>query len=264
MLSPDIGDSSPIIIAPSLGESLEGVVVKLPCPRTFGRNDTGDDVWSVQYALRKWGHDRRPAKEKDVRRYAPTGHFALPTVNQVKHFQDLHNVPQSGVVGDRTWRLLTEFMDGPAVVHANKAFKHFHPDTTRDLIVRAARDGYANRSRIHYVQVRPMVWHHFHVRHADQLYAEDCSSFATWCFFAAGAQDPNGFSYNGAGNTSSLRAHGKRTNFPRPGDLAHYADPDHVAIYIGNGMVISNGHYPMGLYPATYRHVIYYTNNLGD
>lgn len=257
----DLGDTHLLTTAQPLDEV---AAVKLPCPRTVNKGDSGDDVWSIQSALREWGKEKRPTKEKDVRRYAPTGTIALPTVNQIKHFQDLHNIPQSGVSGPRTWNLLTEFMQGAAIAKAQASYKKYHPVTTRDKIVRAAKDGYANRSQIHYVQIRPMVWHRTKPLHADNLYAEDCSSFATWCYFVAGASDPNGFGYNGSGNTSSLRSHGKRVSTPRPGDLVHYADPDHVAIYIGDGIVVSNGHYPMGEYSDNYRHILYFTNNLGD
>lgn len=77
----------------------------------------------------------------------------------------------------------------------------------------------------------------------------DCSSFATLIYKAAGASDPNGSGYNGASDTSRLRANGKKTSDPKPGDLAHYgsgaAGPaSHVCVYIGNGEVIGMGGNP--------------------
>jgi hypothetical protein len=66
----------------------------------------------------------------------------------------------------------------------------------------------------------------------------DCSAFVTLVYETAGAPDPNGRGYDGQGNTSTLRAHGTRTNDPQPGDLAHYGTgaaggASHVTIYIG-------------------------------
>jgi cell wall-associated NlpC family hydrolase len=74
---------------------------------------------------------------------------------------------------------------------------------------------------------------------------EDCSSFVTWCYFAAGAPDPNGLGYNGFGYTGTQIAHGQEKGRPRPGDLVFYGPSrsaiNHVTLYVGNGRVISHG-----------------------
>lgn len=77
----------------------------------------------------------------------------------------------------------------------------------------------------------------------------DCSEFVTLVYKAADAPDPNGSGYNGLGSTESLRANGKKTSDPQPGDLAHYgsgaAGPhSHVGVYVGNGKVIEMGGTP--------------------
>jgi cell wall-associated NlpC family hydrolase len=69
----------------------------------------------------------------------------------------------------------------------------------------------------------------------------DCSGFATLCYKAAGLPDPNGLGYKPLGNTTTLEAHGRATNNPQPGDLAFWSGAAHVAVYIGNGKVISMG-----------------------
>ena len=73
----------------------------------------------------------------------------------------------------------------------------------------------------------------------------DCSSFATWCYDAAGAPDPNGLGYNGAGYTGTLFPRGVETATAAPGDLVFYggseAVPAHVAIAVGDGHVVSHG-----------------------
>lgn len=86
----------------------------------------------------------------------------------------------------------------------------------------------------------------------------DCSAFATLCYKEAGCEDPNGFGYNGAGNTGSLIAKGIRVAAPQPGDLAFYGGtesyPGHVAVVVDGGNVIEIGS-ARGIseYPLSYR-----------
>jgi len=73
---------------------------------------------------------------------------------------------------------------------------------------------------------------------------EDCSSFATWCYWHAGAPDPNGRRYDGHGFTGTQAANGRRVTTPKPGDLILYGPSpnfSHVAVYIGNGLCVSHG-----------------------
>jgi hypothetical protein len=71
----------------------------------------------------------------------------------------------------------------------------------------------------------------------------DCSSIATWAYWVSEYPDPNGLGYNGTGYTGTLQDHGvavSRANLKR-GDLVFYSNPDHVAVYVGNGRVIGFG-----------------------
>lgn len=96
-------------------------------------------------------------------------------------------------------------------------------------------------SRYHYLQSRPMPGGLF----ASSPEHIDCSAFATLVYKAAGCPDPNGFGYNGAGDTGSLAAHGTPTDTPQPGDLIFYHDdwakPGHVAVYLGDGQIANMG-----------------------
>ena len=116
----------------------------------------------------------------------------------------------------------------------------------------AAQLAYRHRDEIHYTQnTNP---HHGPVRMEGVLQKirppgfpkhEDCSSFVTWCYFAAGAPDPNGNGYNGSGFTGDEVRHGREVRTPRPGDLVFYghshSDITHVTLYIGNGRIVSHG-----------------------
>jgi hypothetical protein len=119
--------------------------------------------------------------------------------------------------------------------------------TKRQQVVNAALYGAQHEPSIHYTQSSLRM---YGVRNKIKPPGipryEDCSSFATWCYWLAGAADPNGLGYNGQGYTGTLAAHGKRvsTSQLRPGDLVFYGGGfpyTHVVIYIGGGRVVSHG-----------------------
>ena len=78
---------------------------------------------------------------------------------------------------------------------------------------------------------------------------EDCSSFATWCYWAAGAPDPNGLDYNGFGlhghagaaRQDHASSRGPATSsFYGGGVRSRRTSP----VYVGNGKVVSHGSEP--------------------
>lgn len=122
----------------------------------------------------------------------------------------------------------------------------------RAAIVQAAKKALRTSNRYRYARVRPMPDTLFPSNFVA-LILTDCSGFATLCYKAAGAPDPNGLGYNGAGWTGTLAAHGRRTNDPQPGDLCFYgtAPPfNHVAVYIGGGDAIGFGSNPIKRHTA--------------
>ena len=82
----------------------------------------------------------------------------------------------------------------------------------------------------------------------------DCSSFATWCYWIAGAADPNGGSaykgnyYGRMGYTGTLLSHGTHipANLAQPGDLVVYGPGTgaHTAVIInvGQGDILTISH----------------------
>lgn len=64
----------------------------------------------------------------------------------------------------------------------------------------------------------------------------DCSGFVTIAYKAAGAPDPNGYGYTGAGYTGSLLAHMRRLpsiDKAKAGDVIVYGDkPGHHAVIV--------------------------------
>jgi RHS repeat-associated protein len=87
----------------------------------------------------------------------------------------------------------------------------------------------------------------------------DCSSWATWTYYSAGARDPNGkhyknsatagWSYTGTLASHCLAENGRKTDLTKlkPGDIVLYgSNPwdgpnSHAAVYVAKGKVISHG-----------------------
>lgn len=91
----------------------------------------------------------------------------------------------------------------------------------------------------------------------------DCSGFATLCYKAAGAPDPNGLGYNSEGYTGTMLAHGKATKKPLPGDLMFWESPDHVAIYGGGDTIYEWGGPPGPIRSSASGEMAYHARYLG-
>ncbi len=215
-------------------------------PRWLRIGARGRDVLALRRALRRAGYGRlsgRAARVFDERLDAA-----------VRAFQSANGLGVDGVVGPRTYAVLGPFYDARGRWLISQVPKvPVQPGTgpggeagVRRRIVLVAHLGVEKRAQIHYTQDnRRMVG----VRHAivpPRVPAwEDCSSFATWCYWAAGAPDPNGLGYNGFGYTGTQIQNGSETADPRPGDLCFYGPSrsriTHVTLYAGNGRVVSHG-----------------------
>lgn len=132
--------------------------------------------------------------------------------------------------------------------------------TARSIVVRAARLGHAHAAAVHYT-MGSSRWQGIArrdlVTRGDFPNYADCSSYATWCLWNAlhvkfGLADKvNGAGWR-AGYTGTLLTHGILVDSGPtldlrkllPGDLILYGSGHpgkHVAIYVGNGMVVSHG-----------------------
>jgi cell wall-associated NlpC family hydrolase len=209
-------------------------------PRLLKIGAKGRDVRAVQRALRKAGF--RPKADKI------TNVFDAALEAQVKEFQRARGLPDvDGEVGTDTYAALAPHFDAFSRLLLERAAKAGEEaTTTRQKIVAAAHCGYANRERVRYTQTaQRMEGVRRRLLPPTCPEFEDCSSFVTWCYFAAGAPDPNGLAYNGFGYTGTQIGQGQETSRPKPGDLVFYGhsktDINHVTLYVGNGKVISHG-----------------------
>jgi Putative peptidoglycan binding domain/NlpC/P60 family len=108
--------------------------------------------------------------------------------------------------------------------------------TVRQQIVANAKWGIKNEPQIHYQQLRPMDGIH----EARKLPLQtDCSGFSTLCYAWAGAPDPNGLKYSGAGYTGTLLQNMRHIPLSgvQPGDLVVWgaAPGHHVALVLEAG-----------------------------
>lgn len=132
----------------------------------------------------------------------------------------------------------------------------------QQLLHSAAWAGYLDRANEHYTESSPARWSGIdnHVcpqpgNHAPRT--SDCSAFVTWIYwsiFGNGDDFLNGENWK-AGYTGTLVTRGRNVdlNSLEVGDLCFYYQPmHHVAIYVGDGMVVTHGMDPVGYYKVNY------------
>jgi hypothetical protein len=216
-------------------------------PRWLRLGSKGRDVLALGRALRRAGFGDRSKPAGRV--------FDAELEAAVRAFQTANGLEIDGVLGPDTYAALGSFYDSrgrwlvsqvPKVAPFNPAAPVVDAGGIRQRIVAAAHLGVENRAAIHYTQdQRRMEGVRLQVVPPRVPSWEDCSSFATWCYWAAGAPDPNGLGYNGFGYTGTQILQGSETADPRPGDLCFYgptrSNITHVTVYVGNGCVVSHG-----------------------
>ena len=177
-----------------------------------------------------------------------------------------HNILVSGrSFGPKGWELMEKHIKAlpeaqrllakQAILDAAQAAQDT-ADALRREIVAAAWSAYERRMGIAYSQYRPMP------KSLGAARAMDCSTFTTLAYKDAGAPDPNGRGYDGYGFTGTLWVRGTSVSVAdaNKADMVFYGyhpsipgAPGHVALYVGNGRVLSLGSYPMRYLPVYYR-----------
>lgn len=220
-------------------------------PRQVQLGSRGRDIVAYKRALRKLDLFPRGSRPSPV--------FDQEMDDAVRKFQRENGLEVDGQIGPNTFGKLEPSVDrfGASLLEKVRVQMR-EPTGKRQPIVHAAHIAYENRDRIHYTQSsQRMQGVRENIRLPHFPTQEDCSSFVTWCYFVAGAPDPNGRGFNGYGYTGDQITHGTETHNPRPGDLVFYGhshgDINHVTLFVGNGQVISHGQEtgPM-LYPMDY------------
>lgn len=204
----------------------------VPFTRTIQLGSTGRDVIGAKRAIWHGNGLKVPVNA--------TQKFGVTAEAELKKFQKAHRIDNDGVLGPTTLKVLAPYFDQ----YAFMLYEGYKPGSNhQDRIVAYAWWGYNNRGAIGYAEFRPMQYM-FDLQHLPLN--EDCSTFSTKCYKAGDAIDPNRMGYNGYGNTSTQRAHGTVISVASclPADLAHYNNPEHVAVIVrggSNAAVISHG-----------------------
>ena len=214
--------------APAAGKPLSGV--KVPGVN-LQRGAQGGAVKQLQSALVK-----AKAMTQAQMNTGP-GMFGPQTQRSLKKFQQAHGVEAIGVYGPKTRAAFVRLGAKVAAVPRPPV-----PTGLRKKIVAEGKWGATNKIRIHYQQRRPIDG----LRQPHKLPLNiDCSGFVTLCYKWAGAPDPNGNGYNGAGYTGTLEAHMRHIPQSKlqPGDLCLWKGK-HVSLVVQTGadpLLISHG-----------------------
>lgn len=208
--------------------------------------EQGKDVTAIQRALRAEGSLTKPVT---------TASYAENTWEAVRTFQKKRAIQPTADYGKQTHAELASYFDAYGRWLLTEAIDDLKPDP-REKVAQTALWYYGQRTRIAYSQARPIQTVYYGIRPPEIPRVLDCSGLAITCYWV------NGLAYklgdenaHGFGNTWTLAKYGSTVlqGNLKPGDLVfYYADCHHVAVYVGNGKVVSNGHYPMGLYDVCY------------
>lgn len=210
-------------------------------PRELKLGMRGRDVIAVQRALRHAGFRDKP----------PTGMYGPGTRKAVRKFQEKHHLHPDGEYGPETHREMVRWHHFDD--YGEWLLAHTKVGPTKAQVaqrtMRATGFYVVNRrGAIHYTQ-GPMRMQGVRQKLHPPQYPrwEDCSSMATWFTYVAGVPDPNGLGYDGFGYTGTQILHGVEVtrSDAKVGDLVFYGRArnaiSHVAMYVGNGMVVSHG-----------------------
>lgn len=215
--------------------------------------ENGKDVTAVQRALQTAG-TLQAGK-------ARPGLYAQATYDAVERFQKVERIQPTGNYGPATHKALVPHFDayGRWLLNEAKAdlLEAEQEQQRRERVRQACFFYYSERDDIGYSQARPIPTLYYGIRPPAVPRNLDCSGLAITVYWVAGCVSYLGAeNTTGYGNTWSLARHGVQITIPelRVGDLVFYGSISHVAIYVGNGQVVSHGSWPGPLLlPVTYR-----------
>lgn len=229
------------IVARPAPVAVAAATTLVPFTRDIKFGAHGNDVFALKRALSvagfgKWG------------KWGLKNYMGIPRTSLLKKWEASVKRPTDGIYTLADHKLLASKYDEYGRWLMISAMPLSPEEQKRNKIVATAFVGYNNRVNIHYTQsALRMQGVRQHILPPKYPNWEDCSSFATWCYWVSGAPDPNGLGYNGYGYTGTQVLHGHTTTVvsAKPGDLFFYGSsrgiPTHVAVYVGGGRVISHG-----------------------
>lgn len=212
--------------------------------------EEGKDVVAIQRAM---------VRKKCLVGPVTAGAYAENTWEAVAAYQKRVGIQATGNYGKATHEKLVRNggFDAYGGLLLTQAIEELKPDA-RDAIVRMGFWYYSQRSKMGYYDGRPIetIWEG--IRPPSIPRHLDCSGFFITTYWATGNVSVlGGKNSHGYGNTWSLASLGTPIDVPqlKPGDAIFYGDCSHVALFAGNGSVLSFGSYPLKYLPYNYRHI---------
>lgn len=205
----------------------------LPAEPTLREGDTGRAV----LAAGRGYHNLLGKKAENL----TTGYFGKGLLHDVLVAEQQHGLKRDQIIGGGggDWALLAPHIDA----YGRWLLAHDDPtERAREQLMRSCDWALAHYRQWRYEEVRPMAES---MRDATVM---DCSETVTLLYKDAGCPDPNGFGYNGYGDTTSLMAHCPHISFSKrkPGALVFYSNPWHVSICLRDvTRVLSFGSNPL-------------------
>lgn len=222
---------------------------KAPFTRSFKLGARGEDVLAVKRALHASGLLKKPMPMMSM----SFGIWARKALRKFQvHRANIHKHVGEYNLATHDAMVAAKLFDAYGIFLMQK-YKHKAPDpNVRQRIVNTALFA-ASRAPRHYSQDMNLRMEGFlkRIKPPQMWNYGDCSGFSTWCYWVAGAPDPNGWGYGGypdnAYYTGSQAQHGRSVSRSqaKPGDLVFYGSGwpwGHVAVYVGGGMIVSHGH----------------------
>jgi len=232
-------------------------VIYFPLKRNIKQGMIGPDCYAVKRALAKAGHGTWG-------RWGIKKLFGPFAAQNLKNFQKEQGLLADGEYGSLTHKKLAPYFDDYGRSLMGQVDIVTVGAKEREIIKQTCLYAYSKRDQIHYTESSlRMQGVREKIRPPRVPSYEDCSSFSTWTYWVSGAPDPNGLNYDGFGYTGTLYPHGTPINVSdlQVGDLVFYGGnqtvPGHVAVFVGNGLVVSHGSEegPL-LLPVGYRGVL--------
>lgn len=192
----------------------------------------GRDVTAIQLALKHAGY----------RKQEPTGRYGTITRKQVITFKQHHGIDLEPGYDVKTHKALWPSFGAIAYSIYKAAYDDATTGQVRQNIVDAAVYGYGQRDYIHYTQDSRRMQDFGPPPNVPNW--TDCSGFVTWCYKVGGGPDPNGLGFDGYGFTGTMLGNGTQASISNllKADLIFYGSPvSHVALYVGDGRIISHG-----------------------
>jgi hypothetical protein len=191
----------------------------IPFPRQFGPNANGYDCRGVKIALAEWYGSANGMGLK-------TNTFGKPAQFLLEAFKGGHGLLTDAVYTLQAHQALQPYFTSQAASLMVKEYDILTAENQRAAYVNALQWFIFHHQIVSYAETRPIPLYLPAFELQETIFT-DCSGMVTLAAKWAGVPDPNGYGFDGYGNTGSLYAHCKHVpeGSAAPGDLVWFGRP---------------------------------------